>query len=54
MELIVPSDPNAAIVDAANVLLPTGKHPQLSHPRQVRGVKAADGSGSDDADAFHS
>ena len=38
MKFVAPCDPDAAIVDAAGVLLATDKHPNLGHARQVCGV----------------
>ena len=53
MKIIAPGDPNTMIVDAANMLRTAGKNPYLGDPRQMRGIKAADGSGSDDENFLH-
>ena len=52
MKFVVPGDANAVLIDGLSVLVAPGKDPDLGHARQMRGVEAADGSGSDDEDAF--
>ena len=52
VKFVVAGDANPALVDASRMFRAADQRPHLGDARQMRGVQAADGSGSDDEDAF--
>ena len=54
MKFVATSYADSVIVDALRVFEASGVNPDVGDARQMRGVEAADGSGSDDENSFHS
>ena len=53
VEFVAAGYADTVVVETLRMFEASGEDPHLGDAREVRGVEAADGSGSDDEDTFH-